>query len=89
MDVQVDLGLCWSHRPYCKFCHALVHIILHYLFQTLTVRDALNAAMDEEIERDPKVFLMGEEVALYDGAYKVFFCWHALFFVDVSMWQSG
>ena len=27
--------------------------------------------MDEEIERDDKVFLIGEEVALYDGAYKV------------------
>ncbi|XP_053378319.1 LOW QUALITY PROTEIN: pyruvate dehydrogenase E1 component subunit beta, mitochondrial-like [Mercenaria mercenaria] len=39
--------------------------------QTMTVRDALNAAMDEEIERDPKVFLLGEEVAEYDGAYKV------------------
>ena len=37
----------------------------------LTVREALNAAMDEEITRDEKVFLMGEEVALYDGAYKV------------------
>ncbi|XP_005097885.1 pyruvate dehydrogenase E1 component subunit beta, mitochondrial [Aplysia californica] len=35
------------------------------------VRDALNAAMDEEIERDDKVFVMGEEVAQYDGAYKV------------------
>ncbi|XP_052779868.1 pyruvate dehydrogenase E1 component subunit beta, mitochondrial-like [Mya arenaria] len=39
--------------------------------QMLNVRDALNAAMDEEIARDPKVFLMGEEVAEYDGAYKV------------------
>ena len=28
-------------------------------------------AMDEEIERDDKVFLLGEEVAQYDGAYKV------------------
>ncbi|XP_072027307.1 pyruvate dehydrogenase E1 component subunit beta, mitochondrial-like [Amphiura filiformis] len=37
----------------------------------LTVREALNAAMDEEIGRDERVFLMGEEVALYDGAYKV------------------
>lgn len=27
--------------------------------------------MDEELERDPRVFIMGEEVALYDGAYKV------------------
>lgn len=39
--------------------------------QTLTVRDALNAAMDEEMERDERVFIMGEEVAQYDGAYKV------------------
>ena len=37
----------------------------------MTVREALNMAMDEEIERDERVFLMGEEVAQYDGAYKV------------------
>ncbi|XP_020486418.1 pyruvate dehydrogenase E1 component subunit beta, mitochondrial [Labrus bergylta] len=37
----------------------------------VTVRDALNQAMDEELERDEKVFLLGEEVAQYDGAYKV------------------
>jgi len=39
--------------------------------QELTCRDALNMAMDEEIERDENVFLLGEEVAQYDGAYKV------------------
>uniref|UniRef100_A0A3B3RT41 Pyruvate dehydrogenase E1 component subunit beta n=1 Tax=Paramormyrops kingsleyae TaxID=1676925 RepID=A0A3B3RT41_9TELE len=37
----------------------------------MTVRDALNQAMDEELERDELVFLLGEEVAQYDGAYKV------------------
>ena len=37
----------------------------------MAVRDALNLAMDEELERDDRVFLMGEEVAEYDGAYKV------------------
>ena len=37
----------------------------------LTLRDALNQAMTEEMERDENVFLMGEEVAEYDGAYKV------------------
>ncbi|ODV91132.1 hypothetical protein CANCADRAFT_26414 [Tortispora caseinolytica NRRL Y-17796] len=37
----------------------------------ITVRDALNAAMAEEMDRDEKVFLMGEEVAQYNGAYKV------------------
>ncbi len=39
----------------------------------MTVRDALNGAMGEELERDEKVFIMGEEVAEYDGAYKVKF----------------
>merc|ERR1711872_618415 len=39
--------------------------------QTLTVRDALNMALDEELARDERVFIMGEEVAQYDGAYKV------------------
>lgn len=37
----------------------------------MTVRDSINSAMCEEIERDPKVFLMGEEVGQYNGAYKV------------------
>ena len=35
------------------------------------MREALNMAIDEEIARDDRVFLMGEEVAQYDGAYKV------------------
>jgi pyruvate dehydrogenase E1 component beta subunit len=37
----------------------------------MTVRDAINAAIDEEMERDEKVFILGEEVAQYNGAYKV------------------
>jgi pyruvate dehydrogenase E1 component beta subunit len=37
----------------------------------LTYREALNQALREEMRRDPDVFLMGEEVAEYDGAYKV------------------
>ncbi|MBI4544689.1 MAG: pyruvate dehydrogenase complex E1 component subunit beta [Gemmatimonadetes bacterium] len=37
----------------------------------ITYREALNQALVEEMERDPDVFLMGEEVALYNGAYKV------------------
>ncbi|RMH13057.1 MAG: pyruvate dehydrogenase complex E1 component subunit beta [Gemmatimonadetes bacterium] len=37
----------------------------------ITYREALNAAMVEEMERDDSIFLMGEEVAAYDGAYKV------------------
>src|SRR4029079_3885702 len=38
---------------------------------TLTIRDALNQALREELIRDENVFIMGEEVAEYDGAYKV------------------
>lgn len=37
----------------------------------LNLRDALNEAMSEEMRRDENVFLMGEEVAEYNGAYKV------------------
>jgi pyruvate dehydrogenase E1 component subunit beta len=37
----------------------------------LTYRDALNQALREEMQRDDRVFLMGEEVAVYQGAYKV------------------
>ncbi len=37
----------------------------------ITIRDALRDAMAEEMRRDPDVFLMGEEVAEYQGAYKV------------------
>lgn len=37
----------------------------------ITYRDALNMALREEMHRDDRVFLMGEEVAVYQGAYKV------------------
>lgn len=37
----------------------------------LSLREALNEALTEEMERDPDIFVMGEEVAEYNGAYKV------------------
>ena len=37
----------------------------------ITYREALNQALAEEMARDPDVFLMGEEVGVYNGAYKV------------------
>jgi pyruvate dehydrogenase E1 component beta subunit len=37
----------------------------------ITIREALNQALDEEMARDSRVFLMGEEVGEYQGAYKV------------------
>ncbi len=39
--------------------------------QLIELREALRQALDEEMTRDPKVFVMGEEVAEYNGAYKV------------------
>lgn len=39
--------------------------------QEMTVRDALNSGLAEELDRDDDVFLMGEEVGQYNGAYKV------------------
>jgi pyruvate/2-oxoglutarate/acetoin dehydrogenase E1 component len=38
----------------------------------MTVRDALNEAMAEEMEQNDKVFVLGEEVAQYNGAYVAF-----------------
>jgi pyruvate dehydrogenase E1 component beta subunit len=38
---------------------------------TMTVREALRLALREELERDERVFLLGEEVGLFDGAYRV------------------
>ena len=46
----------------------------------MTVRDALTLAMEEEMTADEKVFLLGEEVAQYHGAYKVKQC-NALFLI--------
>jgi len=37
----------------------------------ISYREALNVALREEMDRDPRVFVIGEEVGLYDGAYKV------------------
>jgi len=37
----------------------------------MTVREALNSALADEMRRDDKVFVMGEEVAQYEGAYKI------------------
>src|SRR5471030_195895 len=39
--------------------------------RSIPFREALREALNEEMRRDPKVFLMGEEVAEYNGAYKV------------------
>ncbi len=37
----------------------------------MTYREALNAALREEMIRDPRIFIAGEDVAQYQGAFKV------------------
>jgi len=39
--------------------------------RTISIREAIREGLDEELARDPRVFLMGEEVGEYNGAYKV------------------
>src|SRR5262245_53747543 len=41
------------------------------LMAVISYREALNQALREEMHRDERVFIIGEEVGLYDGAYKV------------------
>ncbi len=59
----------------------------------ITFREALNQALAEEMERDDQVFLMGEEVALYHGAYKVSQNLHERFgdkrVVDAPITEAG
>jgi pyruvate dehydrogenase E1 component beta subunit len=44
---------------------------LEHIMKTLQFREALREAMSEEMRKDENVFLLGEEVAEYNGAYKV------------------
>lgn len=60
---------------------------------SMTCRDALNSAIDEEMARDDNVFMIGEEVAEYDGAYKVTKGLHAKWgdrrVVDTPITEAG
>lgn len=49
----------------------LVHVGMPTGDRQIQFREALREAMSEEMRRDPRIFLMGEEVAQYNGAYKV------------------
>ena len=44
---------------------------INKMARSIAFREALREAMNEEMRRDDRVFLMGEEVAEYNGAYKV------------------
>lgn len=60
---------------------------------SMTCREALNTAIDEELARDDRVFVIGEEVAEYDGAYKVTKGLHAKYgsrrIVDTPITEAG
>ncbi len=53
-----------------SFTHSLIHSFIIDFMPEIAFRDAIKEAMSEEMRRDEKVFLMGEEVAEYNGAYK-------------------
>ena len=63
------------------------------LNEMMTVRDSLRLAMSDEMRRDTNVFLMGEEVGEYNGAYKVSKGMHAEFgpdrVVDTPITEAG
>jgi len=59
-------------KPYSRFSRQGYQNQRWYATEkTISIRDALRDAIQEEMERDEKVFIMGEEVAQYQGAYKV------------------
>jgi len=59
----------------------------------VTIRDALNSAFDEELAHNERLFLMGEEVAQYNGAYKVtkglLAKWGAKRVIDTPITEAG
>src|SRR5690606_19416120 len=55
-----------NHPRHAIFTHFAISSMRQIQF-----REALREAMSEEMRRDPNIFLMGEEVAEYNGAYKV------------------
>lgn len=59
----------------------------------MTVRDSIRVAMSDEMRRDENVFLMGEEVGEYQGAYKVSKGMHAEFgpdrVIDTPITEAG
>ncbi len=57
--------------PPCVCLHPNFNLALPMSERIIQFRQALREAMAEEMERDPAIFLMGEEVAQYQGAYKV------------------
>ena len=58
-------------KPMFLHHEAKRNLFMNSQLQLVEMREALRQALDEEMTRDPNVFIMGEEVAEYNGAYKV------------------
>lgn len=83
-----------SHlRPFHNNASRALHATRAAATHSMTCREALNSAIDEELARDDRVFVIGEEVAEYDGAYKVTKGLHAKYgdrrVVDTPITESG
>jgi len=63
----------------CGIGNGMILQVTNYIFSKISrrsitkmsVRNALNLALDEELERDERTFIMGEEVAQFDGVFKI------------------
>lgn len=71
MQALAKLGLRSLRQAKVGSAGALSYASRSYATVDMTVRDALNSAIDEEMSRDGDVFVMGEEVGEYQGAYKI------------------
>ncbi|KAI0565712.1 Transketolase [Gracilaria domingensis] len=80
-------------RLSCATRSRSLHTTAPVAVHSMTCREALNTAIDEELARDDRVFVIGEEVAEYDGAYKVTKGLHAKYgdrrIVDTPITESG
>ena len=54
-----------------KVNYADLYFFSKVVMSKVTIREAIRAAIREEMNADPEIFIMGEEVAEYNGAYKV------------------
>merc|ERR1712076_48402 len=73
-QIMLNMNRCFkklASRAQQNLASRTLQVQQKQLASQMTIRDALNSAIDEEIKRDKNVFLLGEEVAQCDGAYKV------------------
>ena len=50
VDVQTEVSICWSHRPFCRFCRALAHIIRIHMSRNVSKR-TFSCATNKDINQ--------------------------------------